>query len=499
MSISHPVTQREAIHLCANCGAWVRRKRATCPWCGTPIHQEGPDRDASQAPSTSTTSTSTASADLADDPSALSVRFWIRLFLGVAAALALLFIVLGALAVYQGLNDRAVTATKQAILLYEQGQRYYREGRYELAAASFQEALRLEPDLEAARKALEVAEAAAARPAQALSVPATPEEAWAKAVEAYNAGRFAEAAEAFEQVQEAFPSFRAEEVSTLLFQAHVQAGEAAEGQGDFEAAVRHFDRALALAPEDDTVLRKRRLASAYRQGAEAWERGDWLLAADSFRRAYLIDASYYDVTARLAEALRRAGDEFFDRRIWCDAAEQYRASLSVQERKDVAERAQVAEAKCQQQADLIAPPSASDNQGGTGNQPVPGPTATPEGTSDYAFVPLRQEVQAEPGAGGACVGHYIKGIVVNGEQAPVAGVTIVAVDEWGNKFVATSKSDPPGNYDIPINAIATTYQVYIVGPEGLPVSPVLSVAHDESLASLSAACHVIDWQQQAHE
>ncbi|MDQ7029332.1 MAG: tetratricopeptide repeat protein [Ardenticatenia bacterium] len=433
---------------------------------------------------------------------ALPVRFWVRLFLGVGAALGFLFVVLGALAVYQGLNDRAVTAARQAITLYEQGQRYYQEGRYELAAAAFREALRLEPELEAAQRALEMAEVAAAQPDQVLSpgaAPVVPEEAWAKAVEAYNAGRFAEAAEGLEQVREAFPSFRAEEVKALLLQAHVQAGEAAEAAGNFAAAVRHFDRALALVPENDAVLRRRRLANAYRRGIEAWDKGDWLMAAEGFRRAYLLDPAYYDVADRLAEAHRRAGDEFFDRRIWCDAAEQYRASLAVQEHPEAAQRAQTAEAKCQQQSSTPLPPpsSAHQEEQQPADQTASSPTATPEGASQYTFLPLRQEVQTDPG--GPCVGHYIKGLVINGEQAPVPGVTIVAVDEWGNKFVATSKENPPGNYDIPINAIATTYQVYVVGAAGLPVSPILSVVHDESLASLSVACHVIDWQQQVHD
>ncbi len=433
------------------------------------------------------------------DLSTASVRFWRRLFLGVAVALALLFVIMGAVAVYQGLNDRAVTTARKAISLYEQGQRYYEEGRYELAAASFREALRLEPRFEAARQALAIAEAAATgQPAEAVpSLPpvADPEEEWNAAVEAFNAGHFAEAADALERLRAAHPSFRPAELDPLLFQAHVQAGELAEANGDFEEAVRHFDQALALQPENDEVLQKRRLASAYRRGLEAAQEGDWILAAEAFRQVYLMDASYHDVATRLAEAHQRAGDEFFDRQIWCDAAEQYRAAEAVLSDQRVAERAATAEARCaQQQAVLFSPPATSQEE-----ETPPSTETTPsDGTSNggdasqYDFVVYGQ---VENVVNQGCIGHYIQGRVVNEDGAPLPGITVVAKDEWGNMFTATSKENPAGVYDIPINAIPATYQVYIAGPAGLPASPVLTVEHDESLVSRGNACHVINWQR----
>ncbi len=436
------------------------------------------------------------------DLSTTSVRFWRRLFLGVAVALALLFVIMGAVAVYQGLNDRAVTTARKAISLYEQGQRYYEEGRYELAAASFREALRLEPRFEAARQALAIAEAAAAgQPAEAVpSLPpvADPEEEWNAAVEAFNAGRFAEAADALERLRAAHPSFRPAELDPLLFQAHVQAGELAEANGDFEEAVRHFDQALALQPENDEVLQKRRLASAYRRGLEAAQEGDWILAAEAFRQVYLMDASYHDVATRLAEAHQRAGDEFFDRQIWCDAAEQYRAAEAVLSDQRVAERAAMAEARCaQQQAVLFSPPTTSEGETAPPADEAISPEEPVAGdTGGYDFI-VYGEIESVVDQEG-CIGHYIQGRILNEDGAPLPGITVVAKDEWGNMFTATSKENPAGAYDIPINAIPTTYQVYIVGSAGLPASPVLSVEHDESLASRGAACHLINWQR-THE
>lgn len=494
MTVRDTSAGKEALRICPNCGAWVRRERSGCPWCGTRLSGAG---------ATTSSQVVTESADVTPDDegedllsSSLSVRFWRRLFLAVAAVLAVLFIVMGSFAVYQGLNDRAVADARQAVNHYEKGRSYYEENRFELAAAEFREALNLKPDFEAARQALAIAEAGASgdqtnATAEPLPTPAETRTLWNDGVEAYNAGDFSVAADKLDQIRALDPNYRTDDVNRLLFDSFVKIGSGLTDAGQFEEAVRAFDQALAIEPDDSNVLRMRQLASAYARGVEALQNEEWDLATTELRRVYILDESYHDIQERLAAAHRQYGDEFFRREIWCDAAEQYRQSNQVASDSNVADQAAVAESRCSQRVmRLPAPTSTPRSATITGTQTITA-TATPV-PGDFTFV-----VDGSPSVdtGETCKGHYITGRIFNEDGAPVAGIFVRAIDEWGNRFEAKSKGEPTGVYDMPINSIQTTYNVYVVGLDGEPASPVLSIQHTESLASSSQACHVIDWQR----
>lgn len=485
---------KEALRICSNCGAWVRRERSGCPWCGTRLSGAG---------ATTSSHVVTEGADVTPDDegedllsSSLSVQFWRRLFLAVAAVLALLFIVMGSFAVYQGLNDRAVSDARQAVDHYENGRSYYEEGRFELAAAEFREALNLKPDFEAARQALAIAEAGASGDqtggsVEPLPTPAETRTLWNEAVEAYNAGDFDVAADKLDQIRALDPNFKTDDVNRLLFDAYVKRGISAADAGQFEAAVRAFDQGLAIEPGDADVLRRRQLASAYLRGLEAVASEEWNLATTELRRVYILDESYHDVQEKLAAAHREYGNEFFRREIWCDAAEQYRQSNQVSSDSNVVDQAQVAESRCSQRVTQLPAATATPRAVTVTDTQTITATSTPV-SGDVTYV-----VDGSPtvDTSDTCKGHYITGRILNEEGAPVAGIFVRAVDQWGNRFEAKSKGEPTGVYDMPINSIQTTYNVYVVGLDGEPASPVLSIPHNESLASSSRACHVVDWQR----
>ncbi|RME10419.1 MAG: hypothetical protein D6802_09435 [Ardenticatenia bacterium] len=93
------------------------------------------------------------------------------------------------------------------------------------------------------------------------------------------------------------------------------------------------------------------------------------------------------------------------------------------------------------------------------------------------------------------MGHYIRGMVRALDEAPLPGVSVLALDPWGNVYLGTSKANPPGMYDIPVPDVEATYQVYVVNDAGIPISPMVSVTFDSTMLGTGVACYAIDWRE----
>jgi 1A family penicillin-binding protein len=95
----------------------------------------------------------------------------------------------------------------------------------------------------------------------------------------------------------------------------------------------------------------------------------------------------------------------------------------------------------------------------------------------------------------ACPGQYIVGQVLNTAGAPVAGVHILLVDQWGNRADAFSKAGAVdyGNYDFPLNFFANQYTLTVVDEAGNPISAPVIVDHLQG-ASGDAPCHTVMWR-----
>lgn len=500
----------ERLRVCANCGAWVRIDRERCPWCGADgpvddgiIYAETETHDHA-AFATLLDAEATAGLDPVTRTVALpaqrrNVRWWFGVFVVAAAALALLLVGLSALGAYQGMHDRAVTQRQQAISYFEQGQAMIQSGRYELAAAAFEAALKYEPDWQAARQGLAMAEAAqrdgpsAIQVATATPSPDQAERMWAQAQEQLQAQEWAAAALTLENLQALSPSFQNEQVRSLIFESHKRAGIKARDGRDFESAVRHFDQALAAQP-DDEVLQERQLAAAYRAGDEAWAHSDWSRAATEFRRVYLLDPTYFEVEQRLAAAHLRLGDAFEQRGIWCEAASHYRAVLLLAPNSQAQERLAATEGRCTQMQTATPAPestaaSATDEDAAT-TTPVPQGTPPAGQGSAYRVTPLGEP---DEDFSAACQGHSIRGTIVDEAGNPIAGLTVVAIDEWGNRYNGESKEEPAGAYDLPISSAETSYSIFVASG-GVAQSPTLTVRHDARFAQSAAACHIVNWR-----
>ncbi len=128
---------------------------------------------------------------------------------------------------------------------------------------------------------------------------------------------------------------------------------------------------------------------------------------------------------------------------------------------------------------------------------TPEPAATAEATpvvvaprADFRFA-LGQAIQHHD----SCPGHYIVGAVLTSGGAPMPGVHVTMVDEWGNRADAWSKSGAgdAGRYDFPIGATANRYTLTVVDADGAPLSAPVTIEHQQGYGG-SHSCHTVVWQ-----
>lgn len=461
-----------------------------------------------------------------EPPAPRGRRFWLRSY---ALAILVVLVTLGgftALGAYQGMNDRRVQNKVEAIEAFERGRVLMDEGKYELAVAYFREALRLEPNFEAAAQFMEVAERDAAVVAgrEATALPPTEtaldtDALFAEAMTALQGGDWERAAATFDTLVAQAPTYRPAEVEAGLFEAQMKLARASLDAEDLEGALRHIDQALAVRPDDAAAQKLRRQTAAYHAGLLAYSEGEWQSASDQLRAVYLLDPNFLATTALLADAHFKMGQEFEQREIWCEAAQQYRASVSVKRNVEIDALAQTSDRRCQTRAAI--PPTAT--RAGTRTPPRGTPvgtgtpsvgvnateeisaTATPAASATLApprpTVPATRSAFAYTLVGGvgenfddSCGGHYIRGSVSGPDGTPLANVAILVVDQYGNRMTATTKSDPLGQYDFPISAQPLSYQIMVL-EGGAAASASITVEHSERFAQSAQACHILNWRQ----
>ncbi len=156
-------------------------------------------------------------------------------------------------------------------------------------------------------------------------------------------------------------------------------------------------------------------------------------------------------------------------------------------------------------ADVRTPTPAAPRPGATivaGLPPTPTPTAP--ATATPAPVVNAPALLPQPGnyvvAGisndNNCPGNYILGRVLNADGAPVAGVRISFVDQWGNRGESVSKAGAAdyGNFDFPISdGRARDIYVTVVDGAGNPLSATAVVQHGRESGG-DAPCHHVVWQ-----
>jgi hypothetical protein len=132
------------------------------------------------------------------------------------------------------------------------------------------------------------------------------------------------------------------------------------------------------------------------------------------------------------------------------------------------------------------------------------PNAGPVAGDAAAPVAIRRSETDQPGSYGlaepvshhnACPGNYVVGQVLNAAGAPVAGVRISLVDQWGNRADAWSKDSEGdyGRYDFPINYFPNQYTLVILDEDGNPLSAPVVIDHLQGDGG-DASCHTVTWR-----
>ncbi len=126
---------------------------------------------------------------------------------------------------------------------------------------------------------------------------------------------------------------------------------------------------------------------------------------------------------------------------------------------------------------------------GTG-EATPTPSATPQPApvivGDYSVANFFEDDN--------CPGNYLLGFVLNKEGAAIPGITVRAVDQWGNVATGVTKSGQYdfGRWDIPLDFRARTFTVNVISDNGTIGGPAITINHQ---GDSGPKCHHIIWQK----
>jgi len=279
-----------------------------------------------------------------------------RIALTVLGLLAVLALVT-ALAVYQGLQDRAATVQRNAETHYQAGLQYLQSGNTNMAVAEFELVLRLAPDHSAAREKL----AEAQRTRTVVSTPtselytAALDQLFAQAVGLFNEKNWTDAAAAFAHITTLDAEYRPQEIQQYRFDCFRLQGEAYESENRLEEAIRAYDQALRVRPSANDIARRREMLALYVAGAGA-AGADWEKSIVAFQQLYAIDPRYGDVGQRLYDAYVGFGDAQMGWGLWCQAEVAYGTAKKMEDNPTIQGKINDATQRCEAQALATAVP-----------------------------------------------------------------------------------------------------------------------------------------------
>ncbi len=297
----------------------------------------------------------------------------------------------------RGIADRQAAAAAEVNRRLAAGVEQMQAGNTELAVAQFQQVLQLDPsNAEANRYLQELQSQARPEPtpsvAPLLLVP--PEEAtplptlppvvlatsslFQQAETAMKAKNWVEAILLLNQLTALDPAYEPDAVRALRFSAYAQQGQAFVGEERYEEALRSFDQALVIRPDDEEVKTTRELIALYVEALGRW-RLDWPGVIRNLQAIQERQPGFLDVNKRLRAAYEAWGDSLVRDSQWCDAVDRYDVALTlgasdeIQVKRDQARTACVPSVAGQE--DAAAAPNATPAS--------PGPA--PSGSGRLAF------------------------------------------------------------------------------------------------------------------
>ena len=118
--------------------------------------------------------------------------------------------------------------------------------------------------------------------------------------QAWQAEDWQRALEVLEQIQAADPSH--EGLQQGLFTAHLLRGLELVKANQLEEAVVHFERTLAIRPDDPTAQSQRQAAAGYLAGMNSYRQADWDQAVEELTAVYNMNPNYKEVSSWLYSA-----------------------------------------------------------------------------------------------------------------------------------------------------------------------------------------------------
>lgn len=238
--------------------------------------------------------------------------------------IVVIFLAIGGVAAYQGLQERAALNRQEATVHYERGLAHMEAEEYELAIAEFEHTLRLDPTHREAREALRDAKTIAL--AQPTPTSATLNEAvvaiFAEAEGLYQEQKWEEVVQRLTQLRDLAPDYRTQEVSDMLYQANYNLGLQLVREDQVNEGTHAFEQALIERPGDPEASRQLDLSSLYASAQATWGT-DWPSTIDYLEQLYTLTPDYLDVKDALYEAYEGYGDALVEEEAWCLAELQY--------------------------------------------------------------------------------------------------------------------------------------------------------------------------------
>ncbi len=235
---------------CPRCDYNIHGRALFCPNCGAKLEQppEQPQAPAAQP----TPWTPPPAAPVEGKGNGLT---W--LVVGVALLVLLLIAGLGYGAVQAGRRERVRQIENTAEELYQRGEGYLREGQLELAEAAYEQALLYVPDHEGANSRL-------AQVRQELTVQPTPtaflqqetkQAYWNELMAAYETRAWQLVIQTADKLIGVDPAYNRGQVDDMLVEAFYELGQSLVAEDKMVEAVRYFDSALVIAPDNAWYLK----------------------------------------------------------------------------------------------------------------------------------------------------------------------------------------------------------------------------------------------------
>ena len=247
------------------------------------------------------------------------------------ACVVLIYLAIGGVAVYQGLQERVVLTQQEAVVHYQRGLDHMKAGKYDLAIAELEHTLRLDPSHREARVALREAKTIAlAQPTPTSATLNEAQNAILNEAEALvQAQRWPEAVQRLVQLRDLSPDFQAQRVAELLYTANFNHGLLQVQAGQMDEATHSFEQALAERPDDAEAGRQLDMASLYASAQATWG-ANWPDSINFLEQLYTLAPDYLDVKDRLYQAYKMHGDALAAEEAWCLAERQYGEAARLQ-------------------------------------------------------------------------------------------------------------------------------------------------------------------------